>query len=52
MLCQSVHNREVYYQPSKMSGDALSLHSVLERQAKLKCSLRQQPIGGPKVMFI
>lgn len=52
MLCQRVHEREIYYQPARLGGDALTLHAMLERQAKVKCSLRQQPIGGPKIMFI
>ena len=52
MLSQRVHEREVFFQPVRVGGDALSLHGMLERQAKVKCSLRQQPIGGPKIMFI
>ncbi len=53
MLSQRVHKREIYFQPGRLSGvDALSLHGALEKQAKVKVSLRQQPIGGPKVMFI
>ncbi len=52
MMSQRVHEREIYVQPSKLQGDALSLHGNLEKHAKVKCSLRQQPINGPKIMFI
>ena len=52
MLSQRVHEREIYVQPGKLVGDALTLHGALERHVKVKSSLRQQPINGPKIMFI
>ena len=53
LLTQRVHEREIYFQPGRVSGaDALSLHGAVEKMAKVKASLRQQPIGGPKIMFI
>ena len=52
MLSQSVHGREVYMQPAGHAGDALTLHGIIEKHVKSKSSLRQQPINGPKVMFI
>ena len=54
LLSQRVHDREVYFQPGRLGGtcDSLNMSGVLEEIAKAKTSLRQQPIGGPKVMFI
>lgn len=52
MLCQNVHGREVYVQPAGHAGDALTLHGIIEKHVKAKTSLRQQPIGGPKVMLV
>ena len=52
ILSQNVHNREVYFQPGRLGNiDALAMHGAIEKYAKVKSSLRQQPIGGPKVMF-
>ena len=54
LLSQRVHDREVYFQPGKLGGtyDSLNMSGALERIAKAKTSLRQQPLGGPKVMLI
>ena len=53
MLSQHVHEREVYLQPSRMGHlDVLAMHGQVEKYAKTKTSPRQQPTGGPKIMFV
>ncbi len=53
VLSQHVHEREVYLQPSRMGHlDVLAMHGQVEKYAKTKTSLRQQPTGGPKIMFV
>ena len=53
VLSQSVFEREVYFQPGKYNNsDAIAVHALIEKHIKVKTSLRQQPLNGPKVMFI
>ena len=53
VMSQHVHQREVYLQPSRIGHlDVLAMHGAVEKHAKTKTSLRQQPTGGPKVMFV
>ena len=52
MLSQNIHGREVYVQPAGHAGDALTLHGIIEKHVKDKISIRQQPLGGPKVMLV